>query len=137
MEGRKGKYDDIIDLPHHTSRIRPRMSMTDRAAQFSSFAAVVGYEDAVEETARLTDKKIELTEESKLAISEKLRMIGENLHEEHKVTITYFVPDMKKEGGVYVTVLGAVKYIDEYEKRVIMADNTVVPIEQIWGVDII
>ena len=137
MEEKKGKYDDIIDLPHHVSKTRQRMSMIDRAAQFSPFAALVGYEDAVEETARLTDKKIELTEESKFSISEKLRTVSENAEEEMTVRITYFVPDKKKEGGEYVTALGAVKYIDEYDRIVIMADKTVIPIDQIWDVEII
>ena len=131
------KYDDIIDLPHHVSKTRQRMSMIDRAAQFSPFAALVGYEDAVEETARLTDKKIELTEESKLSISEKLRTVSENAEDEMTVKIIYFVPDKKKEGGEYVTALGAVKYIDEYDRIVIMADKTVIPIDQIWDVEII
>ena len=137
MEEKKGKYDDIIDLPHHVSKTRQRMSMIDRAAQFSPFAALVGYEEAVEETARLTDKKIELTEESKLSISEKLRTVSENAEDEMTVRITYFVPDKKKEGGEYVTALGAVKYIDEYDRIVIMADKTVIPIDQIWDVEII
>ena len=137
MEEKKGKYDDIIDLPHHVSKTRKRMSMIDRAAQFSPFAALVGYEDAVEETARLTDKKIELTEESKLNISEKLRILSENTEDELTVKITYFVPDKKKEGGTYHTALGTVKYIDEYDKIVIMADKTVIPIGQIWDVEII
>lgn len=137
MEEKKGKYDDIIDLPHHVSKTRQRMSMIDRAAQFSPFAALVGYEDAVEETARLTDKKIELTEESKLSISEKLRTVSENAEDGMTVRITYFVPDKKKEGGAYVTALGAVKYIDEYDRIVIMADKTVIPIDQIWDVEII
>ena len=137
MEEKKGKYDDIIDLPHHVSKTRQRMSMIDRAAQFSPFAALVGYEDAVEETARLTDKKIELTEESKLSISEKLRTVSENAEDEMTVRITYFVPDKKKEGGEYVTALGTVKYIDEYDRIVIMADKTVIPIDQIWDVEII
>lgn len=137
MEEKKGKYDDIIDLPHHVSKTRQRMSMIDRAAQFSPFAALVGYEDAVEETARLTDKKIELTEESKLSISEKLRTVSENAEDGMTVRITYFVPDKKKEGGEYVTALGAVKYIDEYDRIVIMADKTFIPIDQIWDVEII
>lgn len=134
---KKGKYDDIIDLPHHVSQTRQRMSMIDRAAQFSPFAALVGYEDAVEETARLTDQKIELTEESKLNISEKLRKVSENICEGLKVKITYFIPDKKKEGGEYASVVGKVRYIDEYDRTVIMTDKTVIQIDQIWDVEII
>ena len=137
MEEKKGKYDDIIDLPHHVSKTRQRMSMIDRAAQFSPFAALVGYEDAVEETARLTDDKIELTEESKTSISEKLRFVSENIESNIKVKITYFVPDKKKSGGAYATFVGSLRYIDEYERTVVMTDKTVIQIDQIWNVEII
>jgi hypothetical protein len=137
MEEKKGKYDDIINLPHHVSQTRQRMSMIDRAAQFSPFAALVGYEDAVEETARLTDDKIELTEESKTSISEKLRFVSENIESNIKVKITYFVPDKKKSGGAYATFVGSLRYIDEYERTVVMTDKTVIQIDQIWNVEII
>ena len=136
-EEKKGKYDDIIDLPHHVSQTRQRMSMIDRAAQFSPFAALVGYEDAVEETARLTENKIELTEESKLNISEKLRTVSENTDSDLKVKITYFVPDKKKEGGTYATIVGVIRYIDEYDRTIVMTDKTVIQIDQIWDVEII
>lgn len=136
-EEKKGKYDDIIDLPHHVSQTRQRMSMIDRAAQFSPFAALVGYEDAVEETARLTDDKIELTEESKLRLSEKLRTVSENTDSDLKVKITYFVPDKKKEGGAYATIVGVIRYIDEYDRTIVMTDKTVIQIDQIWDVEII
>ena len=132
----KGKYDDIIDLPHHVSANRPRMSMIDRAAQFSSFAALTGYEEAVEETARLTENKLELTEESKLMISDKLQCMCANICSHPCVTITYFVPDTKKDGGAYVTVTGTVKRIDEYDRYVVLCDKTKIQIDQIWNIKI-
>ena len=131
------RYDDILYRERPEPRTRKRMPICDRAAQFSPFAALVGYEDAVEETARLTDQKIELTEESKLNISEKLRKVSENICEGLKVKITYFIPDKKKEGGEYASVVGKVRYIDEYDRTVIMTDKTVIQIDQIWDVEII
>ena len=130
-----GKYDDIINLPHHTSPKRPRMSMIDRAAQFSPFAALTGYDAAVKETARLTDRRIELDEYSKAALDERLQLIQEHLKEFPEVTITYFQPDERKDGGAYLTVTGAVKKIDTYEKCVVMIDKQKIPIDEIFEID--
>lgn len=124
-------YDDIINLPHHQSLTRPHMSAYDRAAQFSPFAALTGYEDAVAETARLTDKKAELDEYGKSDLNERLNIIQDTLDEQPKVSITYFLPDKKKSGGEYVTVSGCVKKIDEYEHIVVMLDATKIPIDDI------
>jgi len=124
-------YDDIINLPHHQSLTRPHMSAYDRAAQFSPFAALTGYEDAVAETARLTDKKVELDEYGKSDLNERLNIIQDTLDEQPKVSITYFLPDKKKSGGEYVTVSGCVKKIDEYEHIVVMLDATKIPIDDI------
>ena len=98
------KYDDMIYLPNPTPTCKPRMSLHDRAAQFSPFAALTGYEDAVEETARLTDTRLELSEDMKTILNEKMQMIVDNMDADPIVTITYFVPDKKKEGGAYVDV---------------------------------
>ncbi len=127
----KGKYDDIIDLPHHRSEKHPRMSAIDRAAQFSPFAALTGYEDAVEETARLTDVRLELSEDEKTRINHKLQMIVDKIDERPEITVIYFVPDQKKEGGAYITVSGTVKRVDDFERNIIFFDKTVIPIEQI------
>lgn len=124
-------YDDIINLPHHQSLTSPHMSAYDRAAQFSPFAALTGYEDAVAETARLTDKKAELDEYGKSDLNERLNIIQDTLDEQPKVSITYFLPDKKKSGGEYVTVSGCVKKIDEYEHIVVMLDATKIPIDDI------
>ena len=130
-----GSYYDIINLPHHVSASRPRMSALDRAAQFSPFAALTGYEDAVAEAARLTDTKIELDEYAKGAINERLNAIQDTLDEQPEVSITYYLPDKKKSGGVYVTVTGCVKKVDEYEHIVVMRDGTNVPIDDISEID--
>lgn len=124
-------YSDIINLPHHVSENRPHMSMRDRAAQFSPFAALTGYDAAVKETARLTDQRAELDEEMKQNISERLNLIQENLTAAPTVEITYFVPDECKEGGAYCTATGTVKKIDDIQRLVILTDGTDIPIDEI------
>lgn len=118
------RYDDIISLPHHVSATRPRMSMHDRAAQFSPFAALTGYDDAVEETARLTDKQYELSEDARNRLDEQLRLIANRIGEQPEIEVTYFVPDELKEGGKYVTIKGHVRIIDEYAKEIVFVDGT-------------
>ena len=124
-------YDDILPLPHHVSEKHPPMSRLDRAAQFSPFAALTGYEAAVEETARLTDRRIELDEGEKEAIDQRLTLVQERLPVPTEVTITYFMPDKKKVGGAYVSVSGTVKKIDDYERVVILRDGMSIPIDEI------
>ena len=128
------KYADIIGLPHHTSRTRPRMSVSARAAQFAPFAALTSYGAAVDETARLTDDRIVLDENAKAILDSKLQIIAEHIAEHPEVTITYFEPDKKKSGGAYVSVTGQVKEIDEYERVVKLCDGVKIPIEQIFGI---
>lgn len=123
------KYEDIINLPHPVSKKHPRMSLYDRAAQFSPFAALTGHNAAIIETARLTEKKIRQSEDAISILNEKLHIITENPGAE--VTITYFLPDDRKEGGAYVIHTGAVKKIDRYENAVVMTDGTVIPVEDI------
>lgn len=131
MENISHKYDDIINLPHHVSKKHPQMSLHDRAAQFSPFAALTGHKAAINETARLTDKKQILSEDVIAKLNEQLNLIKENIGTNQTVTITYFVPDDKKSGGAYISHIGVVKKIDEYNHTVIMTDKTVIPIEQI------
>ena len=128
-------YDDILHMPHYVSEKHPPMSRLDRAAQFSPFAALTGYEAAVEETARLTDRRIELEEGEKEAIDQRLTLVQERLPEPTEVTVTYFVPDKKKAGGAYVSVSGTVKKIDGYERMVILRDGTSIPIDDILHID--
>jgi len=101
-----GKYDDIIDLPHHVSTTHPHMPMIDRAAQFMPFRALTGYEDAVQETARLTDEQVELTEDEKAVLDMRLQRLADEIASRPTVTLTYFQPDRKKSGGTYVTATG-------------------------------
>ena len=124
-------YDDIINLPHHISATRPQMSMLDRAAQFSPFAALTGYDAAIKETARLTDQKIELDDYEKEEINGKIQLIAEHLGEDFEVVITYFQPDGKKVGGAYVDVLGVVKKIAEYERMIVFREGRKVSIDDI------
>ncbi len=124
---KKGKYDDIIDLPHHVSYRHARMSRIDRAAQFSPFAALTGYEAAVQETARLTEGQKELDETALAVLNEKLRLLADLIEDKPQVSITYFRPDERKQGGAYLTVEGSVKAVDEYGHTVTMADGTVIP----------
>ena len=130
----KHKYGDIINLPHHVSVSRPQMPVSDRAAQFSPFAALTGYDAAVKETARLTDARIDIDENRKSVLNEKLRMLSEQAGTFPEITVTYFVPDEKKEGGAYVNVTGCVKKADSYAHTVVMADGTVISIEQIYEI---
>ena len=130
-----GKYDDIINMEHPTSLKHPRMSRIDRAAQFSPFAALSGYEDAVEETARVTDEKRTLTDDEIDSINKKLNVILEHLRESPRVRIRYFVPDKRKDGGEYVTVTGTVKRIDEFESVILMSDGTLIPLADIRDIE--
>ena len=130
-----GKYDDIINLPRHVSKKHPPMPAIDRAAQFSPFAALTGYDAAIKEKGRLTDRRVELDEYMKDAISYKLQIIEERLGEHPEIVITYFQPDTKKSGGVYLTAISSVKKIDKYERLVIMDDCTAIPIDGIISID--
>ena len=135
------KYDDIINLPHHVSTKHPQMSLTDRAAQFSPFAALTGHEAAIKETERLTDEWVELNEDRKELLDERLQMIreslsggkgGQNLPE---IVFTYFQPDQKKRGGTYISVQGKVRKIDEYGHQVILEDGTALAIDHVVGIE--
>ena len=110
------KYRDIIDLPHHQSKIYPQMSINDRAAQFSSFQALTGFEDKIKETNRLTDKFVPPSESEMAELDNKLLLLSAKLSLDPVVTITYFVPDKKKDGGAYVSVQGTLKKIDKVNK---------------------
>lgn len=130
----KNKYDDIIMLPHHVSKKHPQMSPIDRAAQFSPFAALTGHNDAIQETARLTDSFIELDENRKNELDEQLWLIRENLEHHPEVEVTYFQQDEKKSGGTYLTICGRVKKIDEYSRRIIFTDGEALPIESVFSI---
>ena len=129
------KYNDIINLPHHRSEKHPRMTMINRAAQFSPFAALTGHDAAIKETARLTDERIELDESAKAIIDERLQYIEENIKSVPVVTITYFVPDERKSGGEYLTVTGKVKKIDSSTNCIIMTDGAAISIYEILNIE--
>lgn len=126
------KYDDMLHLPYHLSTTHPPMPVADRAAQFSPFAALVGYDACIKEAHRLTDKRVELDESEKAVLDERLSLIAEHLGE--PVIITYFQPDARKDGGAYLTVTGSVKKLDEYARTVVMTDGTVIPIEELYEI---
>ncbi len=128
------KYADIIDLPYIKSADRPQMSLHDRVAQFAPFAALTGHEEAIEETARLTDEKIVLDEGAMERIGVKLYEISQNIHMKWRVSITYFKSDSLKSGGVYLTDVGTIKKIDDVEKVIIMDSGMRISIDNIVGV---
>ena len=125
------EYDDIINLPHHVSADRPHMPMIDRAAQFSPFAALTGYDAAIVETARLTDTKRELSEEQKEMICKQLLELQSRLKTDPHVTITYFIPDKRKAGGTYHTISGTAKKVDEYLGVLKMSNGITIPFNDI------
>lgn len=129
------RYDDIIDLPHHVSKKYPQMPLLDRAAQFAPFAALTGHEDAIRETARLTEDETELDENSKELLDERLQYLQEHLQERPEVTVTYFKPDERKSGGAYVTVTGVVKKVDEYGRYLVFSDGEKVPMETVIEIE--
>lgn len=128
------KYKDIIDLPHHTSVKHPRMSIHNRAGQFAPFAALTGYSDAVKETARLTDERIELDEGIKSMLSDKLLYL--ETHPNIEATFTYFVYDKRKKGGKYIDVIGSVKKIDKIYNIVHLHNGTKIIINELHNISI-
>ena len=131
------RYDDIINLPHHVSPTRQRMSMHDRAAQFAPFAALVGYDDAVAETARLTETRPELDEQEQQAINKRLAYIADHIHEQPEVCIKYFVPDEHKSGGAIVGFSGKVKKISATDGTIVMADGCKIKTSDITNLSIL
>lgn len=129
------KYDDIIHLPHHVSARHPQMSLLDRAAQFSPFAALSGHDEAIKETERLTEEWIELDESRKEMLDERLQLMKEHLSGKPEITFTYFKPDEKKSGGAYLTVRGKVKKIDEYTHQILLEDGTALIIEHLFSME--
>ena len=127
-------YDDIINLPHHESRRHPRMSMLNRAAQFAPFAALTGYDDAIEETSRLTDRMIDLDSDVKVDLDRTVALLRSILDDSGSLpqaTITFFIPDVYKDGGSYNTIKTSVKSIDDVERCVILPDGQKIPISNI------
>lgn len=124
-------YDDIINLEHHVSKKHPPMSLYARSAQFAPFAALTGYEDAVRETARETSEQIDIDDEIKAILDGKIQILSEQIKKKPEVSITYFIHDLKKEGGAYITVEGIIKKIDTYNQNIVLVDRTEIQINDI------
>ena len=130
------RYDDIISLPHHVSPTRKRMSMHERTAQFAPFAALVGYDDAVAETARLTEARPELDEQEQSAINERLAYIADHIHEQPEVRIKYFVLDEHKSGGAIVVTSGKGKKIFATDGTIVLTDGCKIKTRDITNLSI-
>ena len=126
------RYNEIINLPHHVSKTRPQMPMSDRAAQFAPFAALTGYDSAIKETGRLTDERIELDEEALAALDRKYQLLMDTLDDAPEVTIIYFQPDERKAGGQYVSATGTVKKVDTFGRRILLQDGTRIPLDSVY-----
>lgn len=131
------KYDDILYLPHPVSKKHPPMSLHDRAAQFSPFAALTGHGDSIRETARRTRQKMELDEYQLAKLDDKLQWLREHLSDKPYVRILYFQPDERKEGGAYLTREGVLKKIDAYKRRLQLYDGTLIDMMQISEITVV
>ena len=131
------EYDDIINLPHHQSSKRAHMSNHQRAAQFAPFAALTGYDAAIDETARLTDQKLELSDEQADYLNAQIQRIIENIADKPQVEITHFGPDNHKSGGEYVTVTGRVRRVDDSNREIVFVDGMTVAIDDVFVISII
>lgn len=133
----KEGYEDIINLPHHVSDVHPKMPVSDRAAQFSPFAALTGYDAAVREAARLTEDRLELGEDSKAYLDECMEYLREHLNEHPRIQISYFDKDERKTGGTYRSVTGDLKRIDENERQIVLQDGGRIALEDIVDMQMI
>lgn len=127
-------FSDIINLPHHQSRRHPQMSMKERAAQFAPFAAITGYGSAISEVARLTEEQVPLGDDDNDRLNRLVTHIADRISEQPSVTIVYFKPDSRKQGGSYETITGRLKRIDDYEQQLVMLDGTAIPFENIMDI---
>lgn len=129
------EYEDIIHLPHHVSTNRNRMSMTDRAAQFSPFAALTGYDAAIRETGRLTDQPLELAADELERLDRALRWLMVLPEGESEVRVRYFRPDARKDGGAFVDCTGRVRRVDPHRQLLTLSDGSVIPFDRICRID--
>lgn len=129
------QYDDILYLPHHVSTTHPHMPVSERAAQFSPFAALTGHQEALRETARLTDAKRELDEHAKNILDQKLQLLLEMSADTPSVTLTYYKEDSKKSGGSYHTVSGLLRKLDLSRRTLLLQDQLPIPIDDIFDID--
>lgn len=130
-----GKYDTIINLPYNGVKKHTKMTLEERSAQFAPFAALTGYDGQIKEKARLTNERIEIDEDIKALLDTKIQIIKENISNDSKVEITYFVPDNRKAGGEYVTVTDIVRKIDDFNRCIVMENNIKIPIDEIVDIN--
>ena len=130
-----GPYDDIINLPHPTSLKHPQMSIQDRAAIFSPFSALSGHAGAIAETARLTEQRIELDEDTKAELDRRQAILLEHIREQPEITVTWFQPDERKKGGAYLTTTGRLKKIDPIEQTLVLLDGTSIQLEDVFNLE--
>ena len=130
-----GNYEDIIYLPHHRSKTRSHMSMQDRAAQFSPFAALTGFESAIEETGRITDSRPELLDYGQTLLDQAILQLQNQVSEQPLISVTYFVPDLLKSGGHLETVTAHFQKIDHYRQLLTMTDGKSIPLSEILQID--
>ena len=126
-------YNDIINLEHHVSALRSHMAQIDRAAQFSPFSALSGYEEAISETARMTDEKIILDDTRKAVLNEKLKLLL--AHPDAVITFTYFKQDEKKQGGLYITEYGRIWKVNDQSRTILMQNKTCIPMDDIIEIE--
>ena len=126
-----GPYDDIINLPHPTSQRHPRMPIRDRAAIFSPFVALSGHGAAIAETARLTERRMELDEDTRAELDRRQAILMGHIDEQPEVTVTWFQPDEKKDGGAYLTTTGRLKKFRDQERILVLADGTEIPLQDV------
>lgn len=129
-----GKYDDILYLPHPTSVRHPRMPIAERAAIFSPFAALSGHAGAIAEAARLTDQKMELDEDTKAELDRRQAVLLEHISEQPEITVTWFQPDERKDGGAYLTATGRLKKLDTIQRVLVLTDGTKIPLDDAAGI---
>jgi len=131
------QYDDIIDLPHHVSPTRPRMAMIDRAAQFAPFAALTGYDSAIAESARLTDRFYELSDSDKSQLDAIIVLLQQRVNEHPALLVEFFKPDKRKAGGAYITLSASLKAIDTVNRTISLTDGTVIPFDTIARIQLL
>lgn len=130
-----GKYDTIINLPYNGVKNHTKMTLEERSAQFAPFAALTGYDGQIKEKARITNERIEIDEDIKALLDTKIQIIKENISNDSKVEITYFVPDNKKNGGEYVSIIDIVREIDNFNRFIVMENNIKIPINEIIDIN--
>ncbi|MCD7958094.1 MAG: hypothetical protein LUF89_00825 [Ruminococcus sp.] len=129
-------YESIRNMKYPFDLIKPKMSLQDRAAQFSPFAALTGYEDETNETARLTDDKLILDDDRQAMLNDAAKKLLSHLYEKVPITVEYFVPDHAKEGGKYTVYSGKFRWLDSYNRRIVFYDGKEIPLDDIYDIQI-